>query len=64
VLIIDSYAVAGRLTPFSAMLVFTLGVFVSNFLWNTFFMSRPVSGKPTAYGEYFGLAMIIAARLV
>ncbi|HXK09685.1 MAG TPA: multidrug DMT transporter permease [Vicinamibacteria bacterium] len=42
----------GRLTPFSAMFVFTSGVLVSNFLWNTFFMYRPVSGAPTTYGEY------------
>jgi glucose uptake protein len=42
----------GRLTPFSAMLVFTVGVLISNFLWNTFFMYRPVSGAPTTYGEY------------
>ena len=44
---------AGRLTAYSAMLVFTIGVFVSNFLWNTFFMYRPVSGSPTSYREYF-----------
>lgn len=44
---------AGQLTPFSAMLVFTVGVLLSNFLWNTFFMYRPVSGAPTTYGEYF-----------
>jgi glucose uptake protein len=43
---------AGQLTPFSAMLVFTVGVLLSNFLWNTFFMYRPVSGAPTTYGEY------------
>jgi glucose uptake protein len=44
---------AGRLTPYTAMFVFTLGVFFSNFLWNTFFMYKPVSGKPARYGEYF-----------
>jgi glucose uptake protein len=44
---------AGQLTPFSAMLVFTVGVLMSNFVWNTFFMYRPVSGAPTTYGEYF-----------
>jgi len=42
----------GKVTPFSAMLVFTVGVLISNFLWNTFFMYRPVSGAPTTYGEY------------
>jgi glucose uptake protein len=44
---------AGQLTPFSAMLVFTVGILLSNFLWNTFFMYRPVSGAPTTYAEYF-----------
>jgi glucose uptake protein len=43
----------GRLTPYTAMFVFTLGVFLSNFLWNSFFMYKPVSGGPTTYGEYF-----------
>jgi glucose uptake protein len=42
----------GRLTAYTAMFVFTLGVFLSNFVWNTFFMYRPVSGAPTRYGEY------------
>ena len=43
---------AGQLTPFSAMFVFTSGVLLSNFLWNSVFMYRPVSGAPTSYGEY------------
>jgi glucose uptake protein len=41
-----------RLTPYSALFVFSLGVLASNFLWNTFFMYRPVSGAPTTYAEY------------
>lgn len=43
----------GRITAYSAMFVFTIGVFLSNFLWNTFFMRKPASGSPTTYGEYF-----------
>jgi glucose uptake protein len=43
---------AGRLTPFSAMLVFSAGVLLSNFAWNSFFMYRPVSGPASRYGEY------------
>ena len=43
----------GRLTPYSAMFVFTSGVLLSNVLWNSFFMYRPVSGQPTTYGAYF-----------
>jgi glucose uptake protein len=41
-----------RLTPYSALFVFSVGVLVSNFLWNTFFMYRPVSGAPARYAEY------------
>jgi glucose uptake protein len=44
---------AGRLTPYSAMFLFTLGVFLSNFLWNSVFMYRPVSGGRATYSEYF-----------
>jgi glucose uptake protein len=44
---------AGLLTPYSAMFVFTAGVFVSNFLINTWFMYRPVTGKPVGYRDYF-----------
>ena len=43
----------GRLTPYTALFVFTLGVFLSNFLWNSLFMYKPVSGERTTYGEYF-----------
>jgi glucose uptake protein len=43
----------GRITAYSALFVFTLGVLFSNFLWNTFFMYKPVSGSPTTYGAYF-----------
>src|SRR5512136_933400 len=41
-----------RLTPYSALFVFSVGVLLSNFLWNTFFMYRPVSGAPARYAEY------------
>jgi len=43
----------GKLTPYSAVLVFSVGVFLSSFLWNTFFMYRPVDGRGARYGEYF-----------
>jgi len=46
---------AGRLTPYTAMFVFTLGVFLSSFLWNTLFMYKPVSGSRSTYGEYFSM---------
>jgi glucose uptake protein len=44
---------AGRLTSYSAMFIFTLGVFLSNFLWNTFFMYKPIKGELARYSDYF-----------
>lgn len=43
----------GMMTPYAAFFVFALGLFVSNFLWNTIAMRRPVSGEPVGYGAYF-----------
>ena len=43
----------GMMTPYAAFFVFALGLFASNFLWNTIAMRRPVSGEPVGYGAYF-----------
>lgn len=46
----------GMLTPYTAVFVFSLGVLLSNFLFNTFFMYKPVSGgDPVSYSDYFRL---------
>jgi glucose uptake protein len=44
---------AGKLTPYTAVVFFSLGLLLSNFLWNTFFMYRPGSGEKATYGDYF-----------
>ena len=44
---------AGKLTPYSAILVFSVGLFISNFIWNSFFMYRPLTGRPVTYKQYF-----------
>lgn len=44
---------AGKLTPYSAVLVFSIGCYLSGFIWNTYFMYRPVEGRASTYGEYF-----------
>jgi glucose uptake protein len=44
---------AGMLTPYSALFVFSIGVLLSNFLFNTFIMKRPFVGTPVTYGQYF-----------
>jgi glucose uptake protein len=43
----------GLLTPYSAMFVFTIGIFLSNFIFNTWFMYKPVTGKAVSYSDYF-----------
>ena len=47
---------AGMMTPYTAFFVFAVGIFVSNFLWNTVAMRRPVQGEPILDGakRYFG----------
>ncbi len=44
---------AGKMTPYTAVVVFSAGVFVSNFLFNTLMMKKPVSGVPASYSDYF-----------
>jgi glucose uptake protein len=43
----------GKLTPYSAVLIFSGGLFLSSFLWNSFFMYKPVTGSRCTYKEYF-----------
>jgi len=43
----------GKLTPYTASVVFAIGLIVSNFVWNSFFMYRPVSGERATYRDYF-----------
>ncbi len=44
---------AGKMTPYTAMFVFAVGIFLSNFIFNTIAMKRPVEGEPTSIKEYF-----------
>lgn len=44
---------AGKMTPYTAVVIFSLGIFVSNFVFNTILLKRPISGEPTSYSEYF-----------
>lgn len=43
----------GKLTPYTAVFIFSIGVFVSNFVFNTIAMKRPVEGSPVKISEYF-----------
>ena len=50
---------AGKMTPYTAFVIFSLGVFVSNFLFNTILMKKPISGAPASYREYFSGKFLI-----
>lgn len=43
---------AGRLTPYTASVVFAVGLLVSNFLWNSIFMYKPLTGERVTYKDY------------
>ena len=40
-------------TPYTASVIFTLGVFLSNILFNTIVMKKPFVGEPVTYQQYF-----------
>lgn len=42
----------GKMTPYTAVFIFSIGIFISNFLFNTILMRKPFSGKPVSYGDY------------
>ena len=43
----------GKLTPYTAVFIFAIGILVSNFVFNTIFMKKPVEGDPVTYKQYF-----------
>jgi len=46
---------AGKLTPYTASVIFAVGLLISNFVWNTFFMYKPISGEKATYKDYIKL---------
>jgi glucose uptake protein len=44
---------AGKLSPYTAIVFFSIGILVSNFLFNTVLMRRPFAGSPVSYKDYF-----------
>ena len=43
----------GMMTPYSALFVFSVGVLLSNFVFNTWVMRHPFDGAPVSYKAYF-----------
>lgn len=44
---------AGKLTPYAAIFFFVLGIVISNFLFNTYLMKKPIEGQPVDFKQYF-----------
>ncbi len=43
----------GKLTPYTALVVFSVGILISNFIFNTLNMYKPIAGTPVTYKDYF-----------
>ncbi|HOC58195.1 MAG TPA: multidrug DMT transporter permease [Verrucomicrobiota bacterium] len=43
----------GKLSPYTAIVLFSAGLLLSNFIWNSIMMVKPLSGAPVAFGDYF-----------
>jgi glucose uptake protein len=44
---------AGKMTPYTAFVVFASGILLSNIVFNTVLMRRPFEGSPVRYADYF-----------
>jgi glucose uptake protein len=43
----------GKLSPYTAVVIFSAGLFISNFIWNSVMMAKPVDGESVKYIDYF-----------
>ncbi len=43
----------GKITAYTAMFLFSIGMLLSNFVFNTYMMRKPVEGAPVSYRQYF-----------
>jgi glucose uptake protein len=44
---------AGKLTPYTALVFFAVGLFLSSFVFNSLVMLKPFVGEPVPFGDYF-----------
>jgi glucose uptake protein len=44
---------AGKLSPYTAVVLFSFGILLSNLILNTLIMRRPISGSPVPFSDYF-----------
>lgn len=45
--------ITGKLSPYTAVVFFAIGILLSNILFNTLLMKRPFVGTSVSYGAYF-----------
>lgn len=48
-----SNPIVGKLSPYSAVVFFSLGILLSNLLFNSLLMQKPFIGLPVSYSDYF-----------
>src|SRR5580692_4562597 len=48
-----AHAEPGKMGPYAAVFVFAVGIFLSNFVWNTLVMKKPFVGTPVSFADYF-----------
>lgn len=44
---------AGKMTPYTAFVIFATGILLSNIVFNSFLMRRPLEGSPIRYTDFF-----------
>lgn len=44
---------AQKMTPYTASFVFAVGIVLSNLVFNTYLMKKPITGTPVSYRNYF-----------
>ena len=48
-----AHPVPDKMGSYAAFFVFSVGVFLSSFLWNTLAMKKPIVGSPVGFASYF-----------
>jgi glucose uptake protein len=43
----------GKISPYTAIVFFAVGIFVSNFIFNTYIMKKPFTGAAVSFSQYF-----------
>jgi len=43
----------GKMTPYTAVFIFSLGILISNFVFNSILIYKPFEGAPTSYTAWF-----------